>query len=321
MKQKVLITGGFGLLGCSLDKIVKTFSVFLDDYDFFFMSRTDCDLRDYSQTYEIFQLHKPSIVIHLASCVGGVYANIDKNYSYLTDNLKINSNIVEACRHFHVVKLINILSTCIFPDNGVTYPLSSDQLHNGLPHTSNIGYAYSKRLLHVSSELLSQTYGTVVVNLIPTNLYGENDNYNLDASHVIPALIHKTYLSNVSGVPLEVKGTGNAIRQFLYVDDLSRVIVHFMKENFDKHTNLSCIVSPPSNVEISIKQLVHNITAIFDFKGEVSYDTHASDGQLRKTTDDSELKRYIPGFTFTPMFQGLETTISYFKNNYDSIRK
>lgn len=319
--MKVLVTGGHGLVGKSLQKIIENSNIVANhpSLKFWFLSRKECDLRNKTDVYTTFSLHKPDIVIHLASHVGGVYDNLNNNYKYLIDNIAINTNIVDACSEFNVKKLINMLSTCIFPDKGVLYPLTSEQLHNGLPHKSNIGYAYSKRLLHVASDILSSSKNIQVVNLIPTNLYGENDNYNIEAAHVIPALIHKMYLSQKNNLPFYVKGSGSAIRQFLYADDLSRVILGFVMMEIKE--NITCIVSPPESSEITISKLVSKLVTIYDYKGEVIYDTNVEDGQFKKTTTDDELRNWFPDFEFTSLDVGLNKTISYVKENYESIRK
>lgn len=314
---KVLVTGGSGLLGKSLQKIVK--EEWHLDYEYKFLSSKDCDLRNKEGVFNLFENYQPNIVIHLASCVGGVYDNMSRNYDFLINNIHINTNIIEACKNFGVKKLINVLSTCIFPDLNIKYPLTSDQLHNGLPHYSNIGYAYSKRILHVGSELLSE-HGVKVINLIPTNLYGENDNYNLKSSHVLPALIHKTYLAKQNNEPLVVYGSGEALRQFLYVDDLSKIINYFSRSDIDKNS-ISCVVSPSENHEKSIKDVVSIISELMEFKGEIIYDTSYSDGQYKKTATDKELKNYLPDFKFTNIKDGLKETIDYFVENYKDIRK
>jgi len=317
---RVLVTGGSGLVGKSLQKVVNL----LDnkDLEFYFLSSKDCDLRESDKVSEMFEKLKPNVVVHLASCVGGVYANMNKNYTFLVDNIKINMNIVENCKKYNVKRLINILSTCIFPDKGVKYPLTSDQLHNGLPHSSNIGYAYSKRVLHLASKLLSDNGEIEIVNLTPTNLYGEYDNYNLMNSHVIPGLIHKTYLVNKSNgeEKLTLFGTGKAKRQFLYVDDLSRVILNFITLKLDNN-QVSCIVSPPASYEIEIKNLIKEICKVFKYNGEILYDTSYSDGQYQKTSNNDELKKYLKDFEFTSLEDGLKNTINYFIENYDNVRK
>jgi GDP-L-fucose synthase len=285
-----------------------------------FLSRKDGDLRDRDAVISLFEKYKPTMVVHLASHVGGVYDNMNNNYTYLMDNINTNCNIVEACKQFGVKRLVNILSTCIFPDLGVEYPLTSEQLHNGLPHFSNIGYAYSKRVLHVASKILSETTDTKVINIIPTNLYGKNDNYNLVSSHVIPAIIHKTYLAKYQHTPLEIKGSGKAIRQFLHAEDLARAIIEFLKLSFS-NSEITCIVSPPESDEISIKNMVELVCKKFDYRGAVNCDLSCSDGQYKKTTTDTELKKWLPDFQFTPFESGLERAIDFFVKNYDTLRK
>lgn len=317
--MRVLVTGGFGLVGHSLQKVVNN-KRDKGGHTFIFLSSKDCDLRDTDQVYKLFGLHTPEIVVHLASRVGGVYDNMNGNYRYLVDNSRININIVDACQKFGVQRLINCLSTCIFPDKGVIYPLTSDQLHNGLPHDSNIGYAYSKRILHLASHLLAKGRSLKVINVTPTNLYGEYDNYNLTSSHVIPGLIHKTYLAKKNGDNLTVYGTGSARRQFVYVDDFAKIILKFI--DLDTSENeISCIVSPPESDEVSIKTLIETITKTFTFSGEIVYDTTYSDGQYKKTATNMELYHYFPDFQFTNLENGLQTTVDYFCKNYDTIRK
>jgi GDP-L-fucose synthase len=320
MSLKILVTGGYGLVGKSLQKVVKDREL---KHEFYFLSRQDCDLRDTKQTINWFTQYKPDIVVHLASRVGGVYDNINGNYNYLIDNARININVVDACEKTNVQLLINILSTCIFPNENIHYPLTSDQLHNGLPHDSNIGYAYSKRILHLASHLLLEKQNIKVVNLTPTNLYGDYDNYNLQSSHVIPGLIHKTAIAKMTNTNLCVYGTGKAMRQFLYVDDLSNVILEFIglhTSGFLSEYEISCIVSPPESSEISIRSLIQEICRIFNFTGEIEYDTSYSDGQYKKTASSDELARYLPKFKFTSITTGLENTIKFFNENKENLR-
>lgn len=317
-KDVVLVTGAYGLVGMALQKVIK-FTNF-KSCTFVFLSRVVCDLRDYQQVCETFQIYKPTIVIHLASHVGGVYDNMNNNFKYLMDNVQINSNIVRVCNQTNVKKLINMLSTCIFPDQGVSYPLTSDQLHNGLPHFSNIGYSYSKRFLQVASSLM--TSDCKVVNIIPTNLYGECDNYNIVSGHVIPALIHKMYKAKTNGEPLLVRGSGSAVRQFLFAEDLAHIVLHFVtNENIQKE--VTCIASPPEESEISIKDLVSCIAQELGFSGNIVYESENThlDGQQKKTTNDSELKKFMPAFQFTPLKDGLKATICFFTEHYSIVRK
>lgn len=309
----VLVTGGYGLVGSALQEEVKS-------NNYYFVGRSDYDLTDEGHVNELFWIVKPKIVVHLAAKVGGVYDNLNNNYDFFTINNKINTNILEACKKYKVDKLVNILSTCIFPDKGVEYPLTQSQLHNGIPHYSNIGYAYAKRMLHVGSELLSKKTGMTVVNLIPTNLYGKNDNYSLESAHVIPSLIHKAYLAHKAGLPLHIKGDGNAYRQFLYANDLAKVIKHFV-ENETKQKQVSCIVAPPESHEISISELVGMIMKEIKFDGEIVYESKGENGQLKKTVNDVEIKTQFPNVSFTTLIDGLSITIKHLIDNFSTVRK
>lgn len=312
----VLVTGGQGLVGQALQEVVQS----NPQPPHCFLSREQCDLVDEKQVEEMFDMIKPGVVVHLAAKVGGVYDNLNNNYDFLTVNNKINTNVLQACKKYKVRKLINILSTCIFPDKDVVYPLTSDQLHNGKPHYSNIGYAYAKRLLHVASEIMSKETGIKVVNIIPTNLYGANDNYNLDCAHVIPALIHKTYLAKTMGTPLHIKGNGLACRQFLFANDLAKIIHMFAEMNISE-SQVTCIVAPPESHEVRISNLVQMIARRLCYNGEIIFDTEEENGQLKKTVDDTELKKYIPNFRFTDLNRGLTYTIEHFVDNFTTVRK
>jgi GDP-L-fucose synthase len=315
MATNILVTGSSGLLGKSLQKITCQHDQ--KDLKFFFLTRSDCDLTDIHSVKAVFKTIQPDVVIHLASVVGGVYENMNNNYRLFLDNIRINTNIIDACNVFNVKKLINILSTCIFPDLNIKYPLTADQIHNGPPHFSNMGYAYSKRILHIGAGLLPNTQ---VTNIIPTNLYGENDNYNIVKAHVIPALIHKTYLAKQNDTPLLISGSGNALRQFLYIDDLSNIIFNLVSPgsgSSQQYEKNDLIICPPESHEISIKDLVNKIVNIFDFHGEIVYDTTQNDGQLKKTSQSDEL---FTDYNFTNINTGLINTINYFVKHYDTLR-
>ena len=318
----VLVTGGSGLVGSSIQKLVRESET--ETKTFVFLKSSDCDLRNENAVNELFEQYKPDIVIHLASLVAGLYGNMDNNYKFLVDNVRINTNILECCNKFNVKRLVNILSTCVFPEqnefNNISYPLTSNQILNGKPHYSNSGYAHAKRILHIGSKLLTNTSDIEIVNLIPTNLYGEQDNYHLQKSHVIPGLIHKIYLAQENNTSLIIKGTGQAKRQFIYVDDFAKIILHFANTLLEKPFN-ALIVSPPKNSEITIKQLVHQLTLAFDFTGKIIFDSDYPDGQDLKTVDSQELLSYLPNFQFTPLDIGLQKTIDYFTTNYNTIRK
>lgn len=329
--MKVLITGGTGLVGSSIKELVNL----QDGNEYIFLSSKDTDLRDSVACDKLFSNSNFYTVIHLAARVSGLYGNLSNNYSMLVDNIKINTNILECCKKYKVKRLINILSTCIF-GNDLKYPLTSDQMYNKQPDNSNEGYSYSKRLLATGSKLLTKCSELEVVLLIPTNLIGKNDNYHLHNSHVIPGLIHKCFIAKknleerlckstdsfneTNTCKLIIKGDGKSYRQFTLSDDLAKIILHFVDCKLEKQFN-QLIVGPPVKDEITIKELVNKIVKEFDFNGQVVYDSNFSNGQHKKTVDDSELLEYIPNFKFTPLNIGLKNTIKYFIENYNTVRK
>jgi len=315
--MRILVTGGSGLVGQALMKIIGKDLCNTDIYTF--LSSNDGDLRDCYKVNMIFEKHNPDIVIHCASIVAGLYGNISNNYTMLVDNIKINTNVLDCCRKYKVRRLINILSTCVFGNN-LSYPLTSNQILDFIPDKSNEGYSYSKRVLYTGSELLSKSTDIEVINLIPTNLYGKEDNYNLEKGHVLPSLMHKIYLSKQNNKSLIVKGDGSSLRQFVYANDFGRIILHFVKTELSKKFN-SLIIGPPAQDELSIKELVNNLIAIFKFKGKVIYDEDFSNGQYKKTVSDKELLEYIPEFKFTSLNIGLNDSVDFFIENYKSIRK
>lgn len=319
--SRVLITGASGLVGSSIKSMVKG----NDDYEYIFLSSKECDLRNEVLVDTFFNQCKPDIVIHLANVVAGLYGNISNNYKMLVDNVKINTNILEACKKYKIKRLINILSTCVF-GNDLNYPLTSKQMYDKIPDSSNEGYSVSKRFLDTGSKLLTRCSDIEIVSLIPTNLYGCADNFNLHNSHVIPGLIMKTYIAkknlenNLDDSKLIIKGDGSSFRQFVFSNDLAKIILHFINCKLDKKFN-QLIVGPPIEDEITIKDLVNKIVKEFDFNGEILYDSNFSNGQHKKTVSNDELLAYIPDFKFTSLETGLKKTITYFIENYNTVRK
>lgn len=319
--MKVLVTGGSGLVGSSIKELVNLQGTlpFIDVFGFVFLNSKDCDFRNEQQVDDLFNLNKPEIVIHLAAKVAGLYGNISNNYTMLVDNIKINTNVLEACRKYKIKRLINILSSCVFPAS-CRLPLTSDQIDLGPPHNSNEGYSFSKRILSTGSKLLSKSLETEVVNLIPTNLAGKYDNFNLSDGHVLPVLIAKTYLAQKNNKPLIIKGLGESYRQFVFSTDFAKIILHFVNCILPQQFN-QLIVGPPVEDEITIKELVNKIVKEFDFNGPVVYDSSFPEGQFKKTVSSDELLAYIPNFKFTPLDVYLKETIKYFIENYETVRK
>ena len=310
--EKVLVTGGTGLVGNGINVIKEYFK-----YDFVFLSSKDCDLTSYEETIALFKTIKPDYVIHLAACVGGLFKNMNFKVDMYEKNTLINYNVLKCCHEVSVKKVISCLSTCIFPDK-TTYPINEEMLHNGPPHTSNDAYAYAKRMIEVHSQAYQQQYGDNFICVIPTNIYGEHDNYSLEGGHVIPALIHKCYLAKENNEKFIVRGTGKPLRQFIYAKDLAKLIM-FVLESYNEKDSI--ILSVGEKDEMSIGAVAELIAKEFDYLDMMEYDSSFSDGQFKKTADNGKLMSLLPEFKFTSMEDGIKNSVQWFIANFDKCRK
>jgi GDP-L-fucose synthase len=300
-----LVTGSAGLLGTALKKISVG--------DFYFADRQDADLTSYEETLALFKRIQPRRVVHLAAKVGGVEANKKSPATFFQENMLVNLNVLGVAKDFKVEKLVSFISTCVFPESA-RYPLSSADLHKGAPHPSNMGYAYAKRMLDVQSRAFSQEFGSKFITLVPANMYGPGDNWNIESGHVVPSLIHKIYQAKIECKPLEIWGTGSPLREFIFSEDIARLtILALNKYQADEPLILS------NSKEISIRELVEKIAELMNFEGTFLWDSSKPNGQERKPSDNSALKSFAPNFDFTDLGDGLKTTIDWFEVNYQSI--
>jgi len=299
--RKLLVTGGNGLVGSSINsdiKIGKEYNLIIPD-----------------ETDKMFQIHKPTHVIHCAGKVGGVMGNMTFKGDYFYDNIMINTNVIESARKNNVERLVAFLSTCVFPDN-IEYPLTESKIHLGEPHNSNYAYAYSKRMADIQIRAYREQYGLNYVSVIPTNIYGPNDNFSLTHGHVMPMLIHKLYLAQQNNTDFVVWGSGKPLREFIYSKDVAKL----SEWAVDNYNESEPIIFSTSD-EISIIDLVDLLVKEFNFKGKVIFDSTKPDGQYRKPSDNSKLKSYLPDFKFTPIEEGIKETVKWFVENYDNSRK
>jgi GDP-L-fucose synthase len=299
-----LVTGGSGLVGKAIYKIKP---------EYIYLSSKDCDLTNYEMTYDVFKKYNPTHVIHLAAYVGGLYKNMNQKVEMLEKNTLININVLKVCNELNINNVISCLSTCIFPDK-TTYPIVENMLHDGRPHISNDAYAYSKRLLDTLSKSYREEYNRNYTCIIPTNIYGENDNYSLEDGHVIPALIHKAHLAKNNNEPFIIKGTGKPLRQFIYSQDLAQLIIWCL-ENYN---DIDPIILADSK-EYSIKEIGEIIAENFNIDN-IQFDTSFSDGQYKKTASNQKLLSLLD-FEFTDINIGLQKSCEWFIDNYENCRK
>ncbi|KHJ41181.1 NAD dependent epimerase/dehydratase family protein [Trichuris suis] len=314
----VLVTGGSGMIGKAIETVIKGECLpFIPQREWIFLSSKDADLTNLEQCKTVFERYKPTEVIHLAAKVGGLFANLGNNLLFFRQNMAMNDNVLHCAHEYKVEKVVSCTSTCIFPDR-TSYPIDETMIHLGPPHESNIGYAYAKRMLDIMNKLYNDTYGYRYTSVIPCNVFGPHDNFNLAEGHSLPALIHKCFLAKNNGTPLTVLGSGRPLRQFIYSIDLAKLIVWALF-NYAETEPIICAVDPED--EVSIKELAEEIVSAMGFQGEILYDCTKSDGQFKKTASNAKLRRYLPDFKFTPFSVALKETVDWFVNNYDTARK
>lgn len=308
----VLVTGGSGLVGSALKSLQP---------DWLYISSKDCDLNDFNRVHELFKNINPDIIIHLAANVGGLFKNSEKRLEMFNTNIMINYNVLENAYRLQIKRVICCLSTCIFPD-GLNRILTENDLHLGEPHNSNYGYAYAKRIMEVQCRLYNETPGYYYQCIIPTNIYGPHDNFNLHDSHVIPGLIHKAFLhsTNSANNPFVILGTGLPKRQFIYSFDLANIIIQLISKNINEPL---LICSTPETSEITILEVAKMICKLFEIHNvipsEISNSNH--DGQQIKTACPAKLFNIMSNLEMTPLEKGIKETVEWFKINYPNIRK
>jgi GDP-L-fucose synthase len=308
---KILITGGTGLVGNGLKNIINK-----TKYTTCFMSSKHCNLENENETIIYFQEMKPDIVIHLAACVGGLFKNMTQKVKMLESNVKINMNVLKASHLSNVKKVISCLSTCVFPDK-ISYPINETMLHNGPPHSSNDAYAYAKRLLEIQSKAYQKQYNKDFICIIPTNIYGPYDNFSLTDGHVIPSLIHRCYLAKKNNENFIVKGSGKPLRQFIHSYDLAKLIMIVIEKYNERD---SIILSVDEKQEVSIKDIATYIAKAFDYENKIVFDKKFSDGQYKKTADNSKIMK-LTKFEFIPIEKGIYETVKWFQKNFNICRK
>lgn len=308
IKNKKIVTGSSGLLGSAISRQLN--------YEHIHISSKDVDLTNVEMVSDFLEHNKSrsDTVIHCAAKVGGLKANMDDNNGFFMQNYVMNKNIIESAYASNYKNFVSILSTCIFPDD-VKYPLTSDKIDQGPPHNSNYGYAYAKRHLGYTTSI----FGNMIkssnwISIVPTNLYGENDNFNLENSHLIPALIRKAYEAKLSGGDFVVWGDGTPLRQFVLSDDMAEIILWAI-DNWKSDKPLMAV----NEKEYSIREVAEIIAKKIGIPQEkIVFDKSKPNGQHRKPA-----KTDVGWFEFTPLEEGISRTIEWFIKNYNSekIRK
>ena len=301
--KRIMVTGGAGFLGRNIVKKLQErgcqdiFIPHIEEYDF-------VQIDSVKKAYSFF---KPDIVIHLAAVVGGIGANRENPGKYFYDNLMMGVQLIEIGRQVGLEKFVALGTICCYP-KFTPVPFKEEDIWNGYPEETNAPYGLAKKMLLVQSQAYRQQYGFNSVFLMPVNLYGPEDNFNPDSSHVIPALIKKCFDAIVEKKSeIVVWGTGKATREFLYVEYAAEGII-LATERYDK----SEPVNLGAGFEISIKDLVELIVKLTNFKGKIIWDASRPDGQPKRCLDTSRAQMEF-GFKAKTSFEdGLRKTIQWY---------
>ena len=269
-------------------------------------TRSEVDLQQREAVFRFFEQERPQVVVVAAAKVGGIKANNDFPVEFLLENLKIQNNLIEASAEFGVEKLLFLGSSCIYP-KFAPQPISEDSLLTGALESTNEAYAIAKIAGIKLCQAYARQYGRNFISAMPTNLYGPGDNFDLNNSHVLPALLRKIHEAKLAGngsVP--VWGTGTPRREFLHVDDLAGAC-RFLLENYDSPE----IVNIGYGEDVTIRELAETICEIVDFKGELVFDSSKPDGTPRKLMDSTKLMGlgWKPGI---PLRTGIQQTYDWY---------
>jgi GDP-L-fucose synthase len=303
---KVLILGSNGLVGSSLFSVLSTKNDFEEVIP---ATRSNANLLDLQETSNLINSVKPNIIINAAARVGGVLANDLYRSQFLIENIRININLLESLIPFPKMKLINLGSSCIYPLNAEN-PIKEESIMTGKLEPTNSAYAMAKLTSIELGDSLSKQYGHQIVNLMPTNLYGPNDNFSDKGSHVIPGLIqriHNAHTNNDSYV--EVWGSGNPKREFLYVDDLASSILFIIRNGINVN-----LLNIGSGKEISISELVSLLVDVIQYKGDIKYSSEYPDGNPKKMIDSTKINK-LGWKAETTLTEGLRKTYSWYLEN------
>jgi len=301
--KRVLVTGGAGFLGSFLVEKLKE-----RDCDHVFIPRSkDYNLVEIESVKKVYKDVKPDIVINLAARVGGIGANRANPGKFFYDNLMMGVQMMEVGRQVGIEKFVAIGTICAYP-KFTSVPFNEKNLWEGYPEETNAPYGFAKKMLLVQAQAYRQQYNFNAIYLLPVNLYGPRDNFNLETSHVIPAIIRKCIEAKQRGEgEITVWGTGKATREFLYVEDAAEgILLASEKYNKPEPVNLG------AGFEISIDDLVKLVARLTDFNGKIIWDTSKPDGQPRRCLNTSRAEKEFDFKTKTPLEEGLKKTIEWF---------
>lgn len=308
---KIFVAGHTGMVGSALQRRLSA----LGYHNLLLPTRQELDLTSQPAVRDFFIAEQPEYVFLAAAKVGGIMANQQQPADFIYNNLQIQNNVIYSAWQSGAAKLLFLGSSCIYPKN-CPQPIKEEYLLTGALEPTNEAYALAKIAGITMCQSFNQQYGTNFISVMPTNLYGIHDNFDLDTSHVIPALLHKFHLAKINHQgQVTLWGSGSPRREFLLVDDLADACIYVMN-NYDQ----SAIVNIGTGEDITIKDLAEKISRLVGFAGEIVWDAGKPDGTPRKLLDVSRLHGL--GWRHqTDLDQGLASVYHWFVDNYDRLRK
>ncbi len=298
--MKILLTGATGFLGQNLKPVLS------EDYKVQGFQSSYWDLRCQKTCYQALDQFEPDAIVHAAGSVGGILANRDNPGKFMYENLIMGANLIEAARTKGVKKFILLGTVCAYPKH-TPVPFKEEELWNGYPEETNAPYGIAKKTLMRLVEAYHEQYDFNGVNLVPVNMYGPYDHFNLTSSHVIPALILKFYEAIKSGEDVTLWGTGEASREFLYAPDCAEAIKLAVQKDVGPEP-----INIGTGKEIKIIDLAETIADLMGFNGTIFFDSSKPDGQPRRCLDTTRAKEKLGFEATTDLKTGLNSTIEWF---------
>lgn len=304
--SKIFVAGHRGLVGSAIVRELQN-----QGYpNLILKTRPELDLADQNAVAEFFAQEKPEYVFLSAAKVGGIMANKTHPAEFIYNNLAIQTNIIHSAHTNNVKKLLFLGSSCIYPRN-CQQPMKEEYLLTGELEPTNKAYSLAKIAGIVMCQSYNEQYKTNFISLMPTNIYGPHDNFDLNSGHVIPAMIRKFHEAKTNSAPEVIMwGTGSAMREFLHVDDLAKACV-FLMESY----NDSTIINVGTGEDVTIKELAEKIKNVVGYKGKIIWDTTKPDGNPRKLLDVARLNT-LGWRHSTSLNEGLTSTYAWFKDNH-----
>jgi GDP-L-fucose synthase len=307
---KIYIAGHRGMVGSAVWRVLEK-----NGYtNLIGRTSKELDLKNQKSVFNFFKQEKPDAVIDAAARVGGILANNDFPYQFLMENMQIQNNLIDSALKSGIEKFIFLGSSCIYP-KFAPQPLKEEYLLTNSLEPTNEWYAIAKITGVKACQAIRKQFNKEYVSLMPTNLYGTHDNFDLQTSHVLPAMLRKFHEAKLNRAPVKLWGSGTPMREFLFVDDMAEAVVYALENKLPEY-----LYNVGSGKDITIKELAETIQKVTGHQGEIIWDSEKPDGTPRKLMDVSKMKEM--GWSYsTELEEGIEKTYAWFLDNIEDIKE